>query len=72
MNARLQRLMAEAQALPPDEQAVLVVSLLDSLGNAVDAAEAWRTEIRHRRLAMESGADSAVDWAQARARLQAL
>jgi hypothetical protein len=52
MNARLQKLMAEAQALPLDNQAALLVALLDSLGSADDAEEAWRAEIRRRRLAL--------------------
>ena len=63
----------EALALPSETRAALADSLWDSLDSAADpdAEEAWRKEIRRRLAELDSGAVSAISWAEARSRLLA-
>jgi putative addiction module component (TIGR02574 family) len=74
MNARVDHLLDEALALEPDERSALVAALLDSLDGEDEATvtKAWADEIRRRKDELRSGASSAVPWAEARARLNAL
>lgn len=73
MNTRVNHILTEALELPSEERSALVVALLDSLEGSTDASisEAWRDEIRQRRLALKNGSVKAVPWAEARARLGA-
>lgn len=74
MNARVEHLIDEALALAPDERSAVVVALLESLDGEDEAviAKAWADEIRQRKDALRSGANQAIPWADARARLAAL
>ena len=74
MNARTDHLLDEALLLAPDERAVLVIALLDSLDgeDEATASKAWADEIRTRKAELRSGAVQAVSWNAARARLKAL
>lgn len=74
MNARIDHILTEALELPSDERSALVVALIDSLEGSTDASisDAWREEIRQRRLALKNGTIKAVPWAEVRARLSAL
>nr|WP_314623909.1 addiction module protein [uncultured Noviherbaspirillum sp.] len=74
MNARVDHLLDEALELPTEERSALVVALLDSLDGNPDASlsEAWREEVRKRRLALHAGTVKAVPWADVKARLNLL
>jgi putative addiction module component (TIGR02574 family) len=74
MNARVDHLLDEALELPTEERSALVVALLDSLDGNPDASlsEAWREEVRKRRLALHAGTVKAVPWADVKARLTLL
>jgi putative addiction module component (TIGR02574 family) len=74
MNPRVDDLIQEVLALPPDERSALAVVLLDSLAgeNESTVSKAWADEIRLRRLEIRSGTRRAVPWEEARSRLSAL
>jgi putative addiction module component (TIGR02574 family) len=74
MNARMDNLIDEALALPPDERSAVALALLDSLGNEDEAAvsQAWADEIRRRKQDLRSGTSRAIAWDQAEARLSVL
>jgi putative addiction module component (TIGR02574 family) len=74
MNARVDHLIDEALALPPEERSAVALALLDSLGGEDEAAvsQAWADEIRRRKQDLRSGTARAVAWEQAKARLSAL
>jgi putative addiction module component (TIGR02574 family) len=66
-------ILKEALALPPEARAALADYLWDSLDPEVDpdVEESWRQEIRRRLIDLNSGAVTAIPWAEARARLLA-
>jgi putative addiction module component (TIGR02574 family) len=74
MNARVDHLIDEALALPPDERSAVALALLDSLDGEDEAtvSTAWADEVRRRRHELRSGAARAVPWDEAKARLSAL
>jgi putative addiction module component (TIGR02574 family) len=74
MNARVDHLIDEALALPPDERSAVALALLDSLDGEDEATvgRAWADEVRRRRQELRSGAAHAVAWDEAKARLSAL
>lgn len=74
MNARVDHLIDEALALPPQERSAVALALLDSLGGEDEAtvSRAWADEIRRRKDELRSGAVRAVPWDEAKARLRAL
>ena len=74
MNARVDHLIDEALALPPEERSAVALALLDSLGGEDEAAvsRAWADEVRRRRQELRAGATHAVAWDEAKARLSAL
>jgi putative addiction module component (TIGR02574 family) len=74
MNARVDHLIDEALALAPDERSAVALALLDSLDGEDESvvSKAWTDEIRRRKEALRSGTDAPVEWAEARARLNAL
>jgi putative addiction module component (TIGR02574 family) len=74
MNARVDHLIDEALQLSPDERSAVAVALLDSLDGDDEAsvAKAWADEIRRRKAALRSGAETSSPWPEAKARLSAL
>ena len=71
MNARVDHLIDEALALPPEERSAVALALLDSLGGEDEAAvsAAWADEVRRRRQELRSGSVRAVPWDEAKVRL---
>lgn len=68
MNAKAQRILAEALALPETDRADLVAELLESL-DAVrdeDAESAWTAEIATRVQALDGGAVKTIPWTEVR------
>lgn len=74
MNARVDHLIDEALALPPEERSAVALALLDSLGGEDEAtvSRAWTDEVRRRREELRTGAARAIAWDEAKARLSAL
>ena len=74
MNARVDHLIDEALALPPEERSAVALALLDSLGGEDEAAvsAAWADEVRLRRQELRSGSVRAVPWDEAKVRLSNL
>jgi putative addiction module component (TIGR02574 family) len=74
MNARVDHILDEALGLASDERSALVVALLESLEGSEDPSisEAWRQEIRRRRLALQAGTTVPTAWGDAKARLRSL
>ena len=74
MNARVDHLIDEALALPPDERSAVALALLDSLDGEDEGAvnAAWAEEVRRRKQELRSAAMRAVPWDEAKARLIAL
>ena len=66
-------ILARALTLPDSARAALADSLIESLDAAVDedAERAWKVEIARRLQELDSGAVSAVEWADVRRRLHA-
>jgi len=74
VDARVDYILKEALALATEERSALVVALLGSLETSADPniSDAWRKEIRRRRIALRAGATRPVPWSDARARLHSL
>ena len=73
MNARVDHLIDEALALPPEERSAVALALLDSLGeDEAGVSRAWADEVQRRREELRSGAVRAVPWDEAKARLSTL
>jgi putative addiction module component (TIGR02574 family) len=64
-------LFEEAMRLAPEERAMLMRLLIDSLDAESDegAEDAWRVEVERRIAELDSGAVEAVPWEELRARL---
>jgi putative addiction module component (TIGR02574 family) len=70
MSERAERLFEEAQALEPEERAVLALMLLDSVGEPQPEIErAWSEEVRRRVEEIDDGRVKLSDWAEARSRI---
>ena len=74
MNVRVDHILDEALALAADERSALVLALLESLETSADpkVSDAWREEIRRRRIALRAGITQPVPWSDARTRLHSL
>jgi len=74
MNARVDDILNKALALATEERSALVVALLESLETSADPkiSDAWRDEIRRRRIGLRAGATQPVPWSEARGRLHSL
>jgi putative addiction module component (TIGR02574 family) len=74
MIARVDHILNEALALAAEERSALALALLESLETSADPkiSEAWREEIRRRRIALRAGATQPAPWSDARARLHSL
>jgi putative addiction module component (TIGR02574 family) len=67
---RADRLFEAAQALAPEERAILALQLLDSVGEPTKEIErVWLEEVRVRLAAVASGQASVADWEEARHRI---
>ena len=68
MEPAVSKILDDALALPPEARAAVVVRLVDSLDEAVDADSeaAWLVEVERRLGQIDSGDVSAVPWAEAR------
>jgi putative addiction module component (TIGR02574 family) len=66
-----QELFEEAMRLDPEERAVLMRLLIESLDAESEEGveDAWRVEIERRMAELDSGAVEAVPWEELRARL---
>ena len=73
MTARINHPIDAARALAPDERSVVVLALLESLGdNRVSVSEAWADEIRKRKNDLRSGTEKSVAYPAAHAQPNAL
>jgi len=74
MTPDVSELLKKALALPPEARAALAGSLLESLGDTVDASaeEEWGREIARRIEELDSGKVKLVPWAEARRQISAL
>jgi putative addiction module component (TIGR02574 family) len=74
MNTRVEQILSEALGLASDERSALVVALLESLEGSEDPSisQAWRQEIRRRRLVLQPGTTVPTAWGDAKARLRSL
>lgn len=74
MNARVDHLLDEVLALPPEERTAVAVALLDSLEDADSASisDAWRAEVKRRRDELRAGVVRAVPWSEVKQRLGSL
>ena len=70
MNKEISELLKKAMALPPAARAALAGSLLESLGETVDAE--WQREIARRIQELDSGKVKPVAWAEARQQISAI
>jgi putative addiction module component (TIGR02574 family) len=66
-------ILRDALSLPEEARAALAGSLLDSLDTDVDedAEAAWASEVNRRVAELDSGAVTAIPWAEVRRRLAA-
>jgi putative addiction module component (TIGR02574 family) len=67
-----EQILQEALALPGDQRAELVVRLLQSLDQEVDAdaEEAWAAEIERRCAALDAGETTPSEWHDVRHRIE--
>ena len=74
MNARVDHVLEDVLRLSAEERSAVAAALIDSLetGEEGSVAEAWRTELLHRRELLRSGAVRAAPWSEARARMSAM
>ena len=74
MNARVDHLIDEALALPPEERSAVALALLDSLDGEDEAgvSRAWADEVQRRREELRSGAVRAIPWDEVKGRLSTL
>jgi putative addiction module component (TIGR02574 family) len=68
MSQRADELFEEAQALPDEERAILVLQLLDSVGEP-EIERAWRDEVRRRLEDVDAGRATLAPWHEARRRI---
>lgn len=69
------RILELAMALPESERAVIVVVLIDSIGDGSPPEEieaAWLAEVERRREDLHSGRTTAVPWEEVRRELVAM
>ena len=70
MSQRADQLFEEAQALSPEERAILALQLLDSVGEPpADIERAWRDEVRRRVADIDAGRAKLTSWDDARKRI---
>lgn len=74
MNARVDHILDEVLALPPEERSAVAVALLDSLEDAdsTTISDAWRDEVRRRREELRAGKVRAAPWVEVKQRLSSL
>ena len=65
------QLLEEAMKLSPDERAILISSLIESLHEPKEPGydEAWAEEITHRLREIDAGTAELIPWPEARRRL---
>ena len=70
MARQADRIFEEAQALAPEERAILALQLLDSMGEPeTDIEQAWHDEVRRRISDVDAGRSKLVGWDEARERI---
>lgn len=70
MSSEARKIFDDAQKLPNDQKAALVLQLLDTLGPDDPGVEdAWKEEIRKRLADLRSGVVQTVPWEEARKRI---
>lgn len=74
MMAEVSELLKKALALPPEAGAALAGSLLESLGESLDASveEEWGKEIALRVAELDSGKVKPVPWGETRRQISAI
>ena len=70
MGQRADQLYEDAQALAPEERAILALQLLDSVGEPKPTIErAWLGEVRQRLADIDEGRANLTGWDEARQRI---
>ena len=74
MNAHVDQVLEDVLRLSAEERSAVAAALIDSLetGEEGSVAEAWRTELLHRREILRSGVVRAAPWSEARVRMSVM